>query len=127
MLEPRPDASTHMIRFPTFRATPTCEKAKTAQESLREILAKASKKKGGVGLVSTTNTRQQQQQQQQQREAASQYQRRQKKAGVGADLFDDGDDSKMGSSKGEPTDPELRERIKEEVKAMEKGMFSLSC
>ena len=28
----------------------------------------------------------------------------------------------MPSSKGEPTDPELREQIKEEVKAEEKGM-----
>lgn len=28
---------------------------------------------------------------------------------------------KMPSSKGEPTDPELREKIKEEVKAEEKG------
>jgi hypothetical protein len=27
----------------------------------------------------------------------------------------------MPSSKGEPTDPELREKIKEEVKAEEKG------
>lgn len=27
----------------------------------------------------------------------------------------------MTSSKGEPTDPELREKIKEEVKAEEKG------
>lgn len=31
----------------------------------------------------------------------------------------------MGSSKGEPTDPELREKIKEEVKAEEKGIFFL--
>jgi len=30
----------------------------------------------------------------------------------------------MPSSKGEPTDPELREKIKEEVKAEEKGLFS---
>lgn len=30
----------------------------------------------------------------------------------------------MPSSKGEPTDPELRERIKEEVKAEEKGEWS---
>lgn len=29
----------------------------------------------------------------------------------------------MPSSKGEPTDPELREKIKEEVKAEEKGKF----
>lgn len=29
----------------------------------------------------------------------------------------------MPSSKGEPTDPELREKIKEEVKAEEKGIF----
>jgi len=28
----------------------------------------------------------------------------------------------MPSSKGEPTDPELREKIKEEVKAEEKGV-----
>ncbi|KAH9827110.1 hypothetical protein Tdes44962_MAKER03080 [Teratosphaeria destructans] len=28
----------------------------------------------------------------------------------------------MPSSKGEPTDPELREKVKEEVKAEEKGM-----
>lgn len=31
----------------------------------------------------------------------------------------------MPSSKGEPTDPELRERIKEEVKAEEKGTVPL--
>jgi hypothetical protein len=31
----------------------------------------------------------------------------------------------MPSSKGEPTDPELREKIKEEVKAEEKGMSKL--
>lgn len=31
----------------------------------------------------------------------------------------------MPSSKGEPTDPELREKIKEEVKNEEKGMFSV--
>ena len=30
---------------------------------------------------------------------------------------------RMGSSKGEPTDPELREKIKEEVKAEEKGVY----
>ncbi len=30
----------------------------------------------------------------------------------------------MTSSKGEPTDPELREKIKEEVKAEEKGTFT---
>lgn len=30
--------------------------------------------------------------------------------------------SNMTSSKGEPTDPELREKVKEEVKAEEKGM-----
>ncbi|KAK6443481.1 hypothetical protein LTR95_000308 [Oleoguttula sp. CCFEE 5521] len=30
----------------------------------------------------------------------------------------------MPSSKGEPTDPELREKIKEEVKAEEKGTLS---
>jgi hypothetical protein len=29
--------------------------------------------------------------------------------------------TRMGSSKGQPTDPELREKIKEEVKAEEKG------
>ena len=29
----------------------------------------------------------------------------------------------MPSSKGEPTDPELREKIKEEVKAEEKGIL----
>jgi len=29
--------------------------------------------------------------------------------------------SRMPSSKGTPTDPELREEVKEEVKAMEKG------
>lgn len=34
--------------------------------------------------------------------------------------------AKMPSSKGEPTDPELRERVKEEVKAEEKGMFLMS-
>jgi hypothetical protein len=37
----------------------------------------------------------------------------------------------MPSSKGEPTDPALREKIKEEVKAEEKGMsklfISLAC
>lgn len=32
----------------------------------------------------------------------------------------------MPSSKGEPTDPELREKIKEEVKAEEKGEISPS-
>lgn len=31
----------------------------------------------------------------------------------------------MPSSKGTPTDPELREKIKEEVKAEEKGMAAL--
>ena len=31
----------------------------------------------------------------------------------------------MPSSKGEPTDPELREKIKEEVKNLEKGTFVL--
>lgn len=31
----------------------------------------------------------------------------------------------MGSSKGEPTDPDLRERIKEEVKNEEKGTIVL--
>jgi hypothetical protein len=30
----------------------------------------------------------------------------------------------MPSSKGEPTDPELREKIKEEVKAEEKGVLT---
>jgi len=32
----------------------------------------------------------------------------------------------MPSSKGEPTDPELREKIKEEVKAESKGKFTMS-
>lgn len=31
----------------------------------------------------------------------------------------------MPSSKGEPTDPELREKIKEEVKNEEKGQLSI--
>ena len=31
----------------------------------------------------------------------------------------------MPSSKGEPTDPELREKIKEEVKNEEKGIFEI--
>ena len=34
-------------------------------------------------------------------------------------------DIKMPSSKGEPTDPELREKIKEEVKNEEKGTLGL--
>lgn len=33
--------------------------------------------------------------------------------------------NKMPSSKGEPTDPELREKVKEEVKAEEKGKVSI--
>lgn len=33
--------------------------------------------------------------------------------------------NKMPSSKGEPTDPELREKVKEEVKAEEKGKLSI--
>jgi hypothetical protein len=41
------------------------------------------------------------------------------------------DSSSMPSSKGEPTDPELREKIKEEVKAEEKGtsklLINLAC
>lgn len=35
--------------------------------------------------------------------------------------------SKMPSSKGEPTDPELREEVKEEVKSEEKGEFHYPC
>lgn len=31
----------------------------------------------------------------------------------------------MPSSKGKPTDPELREKIKEEVQAEEKGLFGI--
>lgn len=36
------------------------------------------------------------------------------------------EETKMPSSKGEPTDPELREKIREEVKAEEKGTLCLS-
>ena len=32
--------------------------------------------------------------------------------------------NKMPSSKGEPTDPELREKVKEEVKSEEKGKLT---
>jgi len=33
----------------------------------------------------------------------------------------------MPSSKGTPTDPDLREQVKEEVKAEEKGAFRMLC
>lgn len=87
-----------MIRFPSFRPTPSCNTAKTAQESLADILAKATRpparntKDRGRGRSSgqsyTTTT------------AVART---------------------MPSSKGTPTDPELREEVKEEVKAEEKG------
>lgn len=37
-----PRSPSRMIRFPTFRSTPTCQNASTAQESLREILRRSS-------------------------------------------------------------------------------------
>ena len=124
-----------MIRFPTFKDTPTCAEAKTAASSLREILAKCSSSSGTEQIdrngdransnassvsSSATNSPSPTRKVKKSRDKVDRtaiLESKHQKTPESKSVFS----PEMVSSKGEPDNPKLREEVKEEVKNMEKG------
>jgi hypothetical protein len=91
-----------MHRFPSFHRNSSTTGVLTAREQLSEILSRHY-----TAAV------------------AQESRRKSERDAEGRSVKESGRERKMPSSKGNPTDPELREQVKEEVKAEEKGMVDL--
>ncbi len=102
-----------MQRFPSFHRNASTTGIPTAREYLSDILNKH--------YSATTPTAAAQPER-------SEKRKRQRKGEARAlSLNSRKANQKMPSSKGNPTDPELREQVKEEVKAEEKGELYFTC
>jgi hypothetical protein len=91
-----------MHRFPSFHRNSSTTGVLTAREQLSEILSRHY-----TAAV------------------AQESRRRSEGDAEGRSSREPRREKRMPSSKGNPTDPELREQVKEEVKAEEKGMVHL--
>ncbi len=97
-----------MQRFPSFHRNSSSTGIPTAREYLSDILNKHY----SATATATAGA---------QPERSEKGQRQRKSTGGPLSLNLRKGNKKMPSSKGNPTDPELREQVKEEVKAEEKG------
>ena len=95
-----------MQRFPSFHRNSSSTGIRTAREHLSDVLNRHYSATAAAGA---------------QTERSEKGQRQRKSEGGALSLNTQKVNKKMPSSKGNPTDPELREEVKEEVKAEEKG------